>query len=530
MKSSVWNGKVEDTGLFFLWKKLNKVTNETEHDQQQLENVIIEIEDGVVVDDINWENLTVEMEDSAQRISGVETETAIKEKEDDTKKINNKNIKKLWESGKYGGTSSHSQNEEVIKSFVICEDHFKDTDFVNKTSISLNRNAISLSINPPQLLPSDDPPLLNNEITSSSHSQNKEVICYTQDHDYCAKDDEVINLDNFDFLNEDGKGILAKISTSRKDLTPRKSLMYRVHRNICSKLSTLGRSNKPANHALVFMVKCIRKQWKQVVAYYFTANTTVAHDLKFLIKELMEIGLAVVGTSVFNFDQQKTFKSLPKLKKEHFNFTDSYVKMKVKVAAAQLSSSVAGAIETFATFASIFPSESIFTAEFVDKIDRLFDFLNGSQIKPSESKPFRCALSASSPHLKFWSKLLTELAQWKLYDLNTGIDCTNRFSFVRGWQITIKVIMFLWSSLKEIDGFNYLNLRGLNQDSLENLFCSVRFHGVANTDPSCHQFTAALKTVLINKLALPPGSNGNCEEDTCSSLNDLCSLLKYVCF
>ncbi|CAH1366383.1 unnamed protein product [Tenebrio molitor] len=30
--------------------------------------------------------------------------------------------------------------------------------------------------------------------------------------------------------------------------------------------------------------------------------------------------------SVFNFDQQKTFKFLPKLKKEYFNFTDSYMK------------------------------------------------------------------------------------------------------------------------------------------------------------------------------------------------------------
>ncbi|KAF2899237.1 hypothetical protein ILUMI_06938, partial [Ignelater luminosus] len=96
------------------------------------------------------------------------------------------------------------------------------------------------------------------------------------------------------------------------------------------------------------------------------------------------------------------------------------------------------------------------------------------------------------------------------------------------WQTTIKVIMFLWHNMKEIDGFNYLSLRDLNQDSLENLFCSIRFHGMANTNPSCHQFTAALKTVVINKSALPPGSNGNCEEDTCSSLDDLCPSLKYV--
>jgi hypothetical protein len=232
--------------------------------------------------------------------------------------------------------------------------------------------------------------------------------------------------------------------------------------------------------------------------------------------------------TVFNFDQQKTFKSLPKLKREYFNFTDSYMKMKVKVAAAQLSSSVASAIETFVTFTNLLPAEAIFTAEFVQKIDDLFDSLNSSNPRMIGHKRFRCAVSETSPHLEFWKKLLTELEQWKLIDLETGADVTNRYSFIRGWQTTIRSVIFLWNHFKDVDGFDYLNVRGLNQDPVENLFSSVRQHGAANTNPTCHQFTAALKTVVVNKLVSPTGVNGNCEADTCTPLDDLVGLMKYA--
>ncbi|KAL3272689.1 hypothetical protein HHI36_014153 [Cryptolaemus montrouzieri] len=81
--------------------------------------------------------------------------------------------------------------------------------------------------------------------------------------------------------------------------------------------------------------------------------------------------------SAFNLDQQKrTFKMLPKLSNDYFNFKDSRMKMKVKVAAAQLSYSVAACIETWVASGNL-PSEAVHTAEFVHKVDSLFDSLNG---------------------------------------------------------------------------------------------------------------------------------------------------------
>lgn len=175
--------------------------------------------------------------------------------------------------------------------------------------------------------------------------------------------------------------------------------------------------------------------------------------------------------------------------------------MKVKVAAAQLSSSIASAIETYACFTNVLPSEALFTAEFAQLMDNIFDSLNGSSLTPLDTKVYRCALSDTSPHLELWSKFLNDLNLWKLIDLHTGDNVTSQYSFIRGWQITIRSIIFLWNRLKQLPGIHYLNLRGLNQDPIENLFCNIRQHGFQNTNPTCYQFIAALKTVEVHTVS-----------------------------
>ncbi|XP_049948119.1 uncharacterized protein LOC126456407 [Schistocerca serialis cubense] len=242
-------------------------------------------------------------------------------------------------------------------------------------------------------------------------------------------------------------------------------------------LGHLGKSNIHANHALVFMVRGIHKSWKQVVAYYFTHNSVSSITLKslitYVIKQLQEIGLKVVhivcdqgetnqgalkelccekSTEAFLLDQQKMFKTSPKLRRNHFELI---TKIKVKVAAAQVSHTVAAVIETYVAF-NILPAEAIYTAEFVEKMDCLFDSLNSSYCYPQDE-----------------------------------------------------------------NGFNFLSMRAFNQDPVENVFCCVRQHGVANTNPTCFQFKAALKTVIANNMSLPTKSLGNCEDDRCMPLSNL---------
>jgi hypothetical protein len=76
--------------------------------------------------------------------------------------------------------------------------------------------------------------------------------------------------------------------------------------------------------------------------------------------------------------------------------------------------------------------------------------------------------------------------------------------------------MCLWQNLKEM-GLQYLSLRNLNQDPVENLFYQIRQH-----NPPCHKFVAALKTVVVNNFGSPLSRGSNCKQDNCKSLGDFC--------
>ncbi|XP_049798176.1 LOW QUALITY PROTEIN: uncharacterized protein LOC126226241 [Schistocerca nitens] len=334
-------------------------------------------------------------------------------------------------------------------------------------------------------------------------------------------------------------------------------------------LGRLGRSNVHANHALVFMVRGIHKSWKQVVAYYFTHTSVSSITLKslitYVIRQLQEIGLKVVCTvcdqgatnqralkelccekstesSPFHFvvrdEPIAVIYDVPHILKNTRNallgnkislglkqrpvlniFTGLFFWIsRFKVAATQLSHTVAAVIETYVAF-NILPAEAIYTAEFVEKMDCLFDSLNSFCCYPQDGKSYMCVLSAESPHIEMWYSLLQETENWKVLELGTGRDKTNMFSFISGWQTTIRSLMFIWNQLKK--GFNFLSMRAFNQDPVENVFCCVRQHGVPNTNPTCFQFKAVLKTVIVNNMSLPTKSLGNCEDDRCMPLSNL---------
>lgn len=65
-------------------------------------------------------------------------------------------------------------------------------------------------------------------------------------------------------------------------------------------LGHLGRTIKSANHALVLMLRDIHKSWKQVIAYYFVANTISTMALKDIIitviSRLQKKGFNVMST------------------------------------------------------------------------------------------------------------------------------------------------------------------------------------------------------------------------------------------
>jgi hypothetical protein len=65
-------------------------------------------------------------------------------------------------------------------------------------------------------------------------------------------------------------------------------------------LGSQGRRCNTANHALVFMVRGLRRKRKQPVAYYFSRGSTKAEMIVQILSEILEIcqnaGLQVIAT------------------------------------------------------------------------------------------------------------------------------------------------------------------------------------------------------------------------------------------
>ncbi|KAJ2941938.1 hypothetical protein O0L34_g10756 [Tuta absoluta] len=87
----------------------------------------------------------------------------------------------------------------------------------------------------------------------------------------------------------------------------------------------------------------------------------------------------------------------------------------------------------------------------------------------------------------------------------SNVRCTN------GYYITLSSLQDIWMEVSKV-GFKYLNLRQLNQDALENLFGIIRQHCPTNQNPTCHHFTAALKSTILTRLNTPL-KGSNCEKD-----------------
>jgi hypothetical protein len=70
-----------------------------------------------------------------------------------------------------------------------------------------------------------------------------------------------------------------------------------------------------------------------------------------------------------------------------------------------------------------------------------------------------------------------------------------------GWLINIIAVQHVWRIVKEAD-FKCLHTRNWNQDPLENTFGDIRSYCGYNSNPTVGQFVDAVKTRIVNGLAL----------------------------
>ncbi|KAF2899538.1 hypothetical protein ILUMI_06641 [Ignelater luminosus] len=292
-------------------------------------------------------------------------------------------------------------------------------------------------------------------------------------------------------------------------------LHYEAHKQVITgyaDLGHLGRSSKLANHALVFMVRIstahlkepIKQNIEQLQAIGLTVLATVCDQgvtnqaaLEKLCEGTRENALAASFT--VNKQTVCVINDVPHLLK---NTRKCLLKEKLK-----FKPSKEAKLEYIEKAFNLDKEKRHESKHFCKMCITYYLPILGSSSCPT--KMYQCPLSYTSVHLEFWNQMLKEIADWRIFDLNSNKDITNLYSFAKGWQITLRSTIYIWNNLKN-QGMKYLSLKSFNQDQLENLFGVIRQHEICNTNPSCHQFVAALKTAVVNSMATSV-SSGNCE-------------------
>ncbi|XP_063622936.1 uncharacterized protein LOC134795013 [Cydia splendana] len=245
----------------------------------------------------------------------------------------------------------------------------------------------------------------------------------------------------------------------------------------------------------------------------------VPHLFKSLRNNFLEGGLLKMDNKTAKWThlvelQEKNQSTLHFTKITKAHVSPKYrTKMKVKLAAQILSNTTAAILKLLAESAENKEKnkEILETAHIVEDLDRLFDCTNGPSSHKDIKKGIRQNVTKNSYHHECWIKYKKKLKTLHFLKSNSQLRLRN-VRCVNGYITTISSLQDIWKYV-ESKNFKYLNLRQCNQDSLENLFGIIRQHSPTNNNPTCHHFTAALKSAILTRLSTPTSRGSNCEKD-----------------
>ena len=206
------------------------------------------------------------------------------------------------------------------------------------------------------------------------------------------------------------------------------------------------------------------------------------------------------------------WRLVPKLTTKHINIPP-FGAMNVRRAAQVLSHSVAAGLNTLMRF-KILGNEAAATAEFVEKIDNLFNCFNAENL--NDPHKFRKPLNSSSDHVQF-------LRETKLWFQGLKPASCEALPCLEGWMQSIEALLLLWEDLKHDFDLNFLMTRRLNQDGLENFFSVIRGKGGHRFNPNATQFRAAYRAATVDKL-FALSKKSNCIDDMEDVILKVCEL------
>lgn len=208
---------------------------------------------------------------------------------------------------------------------------------------------------------------------------------------------------------------------------------------------------------------------------------------------------------LYELEREQGLRAGTKLTKRHINFHNE--KMNVRLAAQTLSKSVADALTYLKNTNEDFKGAGP-TAEFISFINNAFDILN-SRSRFSKS-PFKRAISDETldnykTYIQIFIKYVKGL---KFLDGIKVVDSARKTGFV-GFILGLQNAIEMYQSLHLNGNLAFFLTYKISQDFIETTFSAIRSRLGYNDNPTCMQFKAAYKRILVHNEAV--GSIfGNC--------------------
>jgi len=157
------------------------------------------------------------------------------------------------------------------------------------------------------------------------------------------------------------------------------------------------------------------------------------------------------------------------------------------------------------------PVEANCTADFVERVDHLFDILNSRTAKIDHK--FKKPLTANSDEqFSFLSDSIEWIVKWKFVNVEKKTEKAS-LPFHNGLLLTVKAMQQLAMFLLAECGFKFVLTSRFNQDIVENWFSCIRQKGLNNDSRTVWEYESASKSVCVNWLLQGCSSRSNCELD-----------------
>ncbi|XP_030833255.1 uncharacterized protein LOC105444767 isoform X2 [Strongylocentrotus purpuratus] len=214
----------------------------------------------------------------------------------------------------------------------------------------------------------------------------------------------------------------------------------------------------------------------------------------------------------WDFSSPSSLRMLHKLTEEHLHLTPA-LRMKVKLAAQVLSSTVANALKVQGL------PETASTIRFIEYVDTFFDCLNVSTRFGGQRKRKDTLFPYSDQNdWRFtWltEDLLSYLDEWESEGLILPITARDRERLIlskqtlQGIRMTVNSFVSLCRELLAEEGVQFVLSDKFNQDPLEEYFVKQRSIGRSNENPTVSQFGNNMLSIHVAGMSLRASKRAN---------------------